>query len=208
MPRDAVWLQSATVGLEATRRCAELAGRAGVGFVDAPVLGTRGPAEEGKLIVLAGGPARLRPAVAPVLDAIGSRTVWVGESAGDGHRLKLAANSWVLSLVGATAQAIGLTRALGLDPALFLETIAGGPLDCAYAQLKGKAMIAGEFPPAFTLSGAVKDSQLIADALGDVGVDPSLMAALHGRFAAAADGGHADEDMAAVIAGFGEPAAP
>ena len=208
MPDGAVWVQAATIGVDATIRCAELAERAGIGFVDAPVLGTRTPAEEGTLIVLAGGPAGLRPSVDPVFDAIGSRTVWVGENPGDGHRLKLAANSWVLSVVGATAQAIALTRSLGLDPGQFLETIAGGPLDCAYAQLKGKAMIAGEVPPSFTLAGAVKDSQLIADALRDAGADPSLMAALHDRFAAAADSGHADEDMAAVFTAFAPAAAP
>jgi 3-hydroxyisobutyrate dehydrogenase len=198
----AVWLQTSTVGLDGTERLAALAERHGVGFVDAPVLGTRQPAEQGALTVLAGGPSSLRGAVEPVLDAIGSRTVWVGERPGDGHRLKLVANSWVLSVVGATAQAVALAQGLGVDPAQFLDTIAGGPLDCAYAQLKGGAMIAGEFPPSFALDGAVKDSALIAEALRATGTDAALMQALHARFAAAADAGHAHEDMAAVHRAF------
>jgi 3-hydroxyisobutyrate dehydrogenase len=198
----AVWLQTSTVGLEGTDRLAGLARDHGVAFVDAPVLGTRQPAEQGALTVLAGGPEDVRDAVAPVLDAIGSRTVWVGERPGDGHRLKLAANSWMLSVVGATAQAVGLARGLGIDPALFLEAIADGPLDCAYVQLKGKSMIAEEFPPAFPLAGAVKDAELIADAQRAAGVDGSLMAVLHERFAEAAGSGHADEDLAAVWHAF------
>jgi 3-hydroxyisobutyrate dehydrogenase len=195
---DAVWLQTSTVGLDGTERLAGLAQRHGIAFVDAPVLGTRQPAEQGALTVLAGGPEDVRAAVTPVLDAIGSRTVWVGERPGDGHRLKLAANSWMLSVVGATAQAVGLARGLGIDPALFLEAIAGGPLDCPYVQLKGKSMIAEEFPPAFPLAGAVKDAELIADAQRAAGTDDALMRLLHDRFDAAAAAGHGDEDLAAV----------
>jgi 3-hydroxyisobutyrate dehydrogenase len=200
--RSALWVQTSTVGLDGTARLAELADRHGVGFIDAPVLGTRKPAEEGKLIVLAAGPQQLREAVVPVFDAIGSRVVWVGERAGDGHRLKLTANSWVLSVVGATAQAVSLAQDLGLDPRLFLDVISGGPLDCAYTQLKGKAMIAGELPPAFPLDGAVKDSALIAEAMRAAGTNDQLMTVLHQQFQAAADAGHAGEDMAAVIHAF------
>lgn len=196
---DTVWVQSSTVGIDGTARLAELAERHRVGFVDAPVLGTKQPAEQGKLIVLASGSAQLCDGVAPVFDAIGSRTVWVGERPGDGHRLKLVANSWVLSVVGATAQAVGLAGDLELDPQLFLEAISGGPLDSAYAQLKGKAMIDGEFPPAFTLGGAVKDTALISEAMRAGGTDDQLMQALHRVFQAAAEAGHGAEDMAAVV---------
>ncbi|HEX5407808.1 MAG TPA: NAD(P)-dependent oxidoreductase [Pseudonocardiaceae bacterium] len=199
MRRDAVWLQTSTVGLDGVRSLAELAGQHGITFVDAPVLGTRQPAEDGKLIVLAGGPAAARDAVTPVLDAIGARTLWVGEQPGDGHRLKLVANSWVLSVTAATAQAIGLAADLGLDPQLFLDVIAGGPLDSQYAQLKGKAMINGDFTPSFTLSGATKDADLIQTALRAAGTNPELMAAQQRLFDAAQRAGHGDDDMAAVI---------
>jgi 3-hydroxyisobutyrate dehydrogenase len=200
--RSTVWVQASTVGLDGTARLAELAKRHGIGFIDAPVLGTRKPAEEGALTVLAAGPEQLREAAAPVFDAIGSRVVWVGERAGDGHRLKLTANSWVLSVVGATAQAVSLAQGLGLNPQLFLDVISGGPLDCAYTQLKGKAMIAGDFPPAFPLGGAVKDTALVAEAMRVAGTADRLMAALHQQFQAAADAGHDAEDMAAVIHSF------
>ena len=199
---SAVWVQCATVGLDGTTRLADQARRRGIGFVDAPVLGTRQPAETGTLTVLAGGPDKLREAVTPVFDAIGARTVWVGEQPGDGHRLKLAANSWLLSVVGGIAQSIALTRGLGLDPRIFLDTISGGALDCAYAQLKGKMMIDGEFPPSFTLAGAAKDSTLIAEAMRTIGTDDHLMDALHREFQTVADAGHQDEDMSVVVQSF------
>jgi 3-hydroxyisobutyrate dehydrogenase len=195
----AVWAQCATVGLDGVEALASLAAKHNVPFVDAPGLGSRQPAEDGKLIVLAGGDSSLREPLAPVFDAIAARTLWVGPRAGDGHRLKLAANSWVLALTAGTAQALALTRNLGLDPQLFLDLIAGGGLDNGYAQLKGRAMIAGEFPAAFSLDGAVKDAGLIAAALREAGADDRMMTAILSQYESAAAAGHGDSDMSAVF---------
>jgi 3-hydroxyisobutyrate dehydrogenase len=195
----AVWVQASTVGLDGTEQLAALAEKHGVPFVDAPVLGTRQPAEDGALVVLAGGPPAVRDAVTPVFDAIGSRTVWVGERPGDGHRLKLVANAWVLTVTVGTAQSVGLAADLGLDPKLFLDVISGGPLDVPYAQLKGKAMLAGDFSPAFPVRGAVKDAHLIRAAMAEAGTDDALMAAAHALFTKADHDGHGEQDMAAVL---------
>jgi 3-hydroxyisobutyrate dehydrogenase len=137
-----------------------------------------------------------------VFDAIGSRAVWIGERPGDGHKLKLVANSWVLSLMAATAQSIALAEAFGLDPQQFLGVISGGPLDSAYAQVKAKAMIAGDFAPSFAVSGAVKDSVLIAEAMQAAGCDDRMMQAVHAEFETSARAGHEQEDMAAVVHAF------
>lgn len=196
---NALWVQSSTIGIEAAERLAGVAERQGVGFIDAPVLGTRQPAEQGTLTVLAAGSQGLRERATPVLDAVGARTVWVGERPGDGHRLKLVANAWVLSITSATAQSIALAERLGLDPRQFLDVIAGSPTDSAYAQVKGNNMITGELAPAFALGGAVKDAGLILTALRAAGVDDRLMAAVRAQLADAADAGHAGEDMAAVV---------
>jgi 3-hydroxyisobutyrate dehydrogenase len=201
----AVWAQTSTVGLEGTQRLAELAARHEVGFVDAPVLGTRGPAEQGTLTVLAGGPEALREQVTPVFDAIGSRTVWVGEQPGAGHRLKLVANSWVATVTAGTAQAVALAEGLGLDPRLFLDTIAGGPLDSVYAQVKGKAMVADEFPTSFSVSGALKDVGLIGSAARAADVDDGLLEAVAAAFRATEAAGRGDEDMAAIVHAFRHP---
>ncbi|ONI80933.1 3-hydroxyisobutyrate dehydrogenase [Saccharothrix sp. ALI-22-I] len=199
----AVWAQCGTVGLDGGERLAELAAKHGVAYVDAPVLGTRTPAEEGKLTVLAAGPTDLRAAVAPAFDAIGVRTVWAGERPADGQRLKLATNSWVLSITAAAAQAVALTRGLGLDPDAFLEAIAGGPVDSIYAQVKGRLMIDGEFPPSFGVDGAAKDTELIVAAMAAAGTDDRLMRVLEDFYRTAARQSQGSEDMAAVIRAFG-----
>jgi 3-hydroxyisobutyrate dehydrogenase len=199
MADGAVWVQTSTVGIDGTAELAELARAHGVGFVDAPVPGTRQPVDEGKLTVLAAGPVDLRDTVTPVFDAIGAKTVWVGEEPGAGHRLKLVANAWVLSVVAGTAQSIALAEGLGLDPQLFLDTIAGGAMDAPYVQLKGGAMIAGDYPPAFAVDGAHKDSGLIGEALRSVGTDDRLMTTVNALFTDAVAAGRAGEDMAAVV---------
>ena len=108
----------------------------------------------------------------------------------------------VLSVVAGTAQSIVLAERLGLDPQVFLETIAGGSMDAPYVQLKGRAMIAGDYPAAFAVDGALKDSGLIGDALRLACADDRLMAALNALFTDAAAAGHAGEDMAAVAEVF------
>ncbi len=193
-----VWIQASTVGIEGSERCAALAAEHGVALVDAPVLGTRQPAEEGKLTVLASGPDGVRDHVDPVFDAIGAKTWWVGE-AGAGQRLKLVANTWVLALVEGLAETLRLAEGLGVSPQSFLDVIAGGPLDTGYAQLKGKAMIERSFPPAFPLRHAEKDLRLIEEAAGRHELDVPLVAAIAERFAQGVAAGNGDLDMSATF---------
>jgi 3-hydroxyisobutyrate dehydrogenase len=193
-----VWVQMSTVGLDGTERCAALASERGAAFVDAPVLGSRQPAEEGKLTVLASGPDGLRDRVDPLFDAVGARTWWVGE-AGSGQRLKLVANTWVMGVVQALAETLQLAEGLGVPPRTFLDVIAGGPLDSGYAQLKGKGMIERSFPPAFPLRHAAKDLRLIEEAADRHELDVPLIDAIAARFAEGVTDGHGDLDLSATF---------
>jgi 3-hydroxyisobutyrate dehydrogenase len=200
MPDDAVWLQMSTVGLIATVRLAALSLEAGRAYVDAPVLGTKAPAEAGELVVLASGPERVRDRCAPVFEAVGRATRWLGEEPGLGTRAKLVLNTWVVELVGATAEAICLSRALDLDPALFLDTIRGGPLDSPYAQVKGQAMIEdATIEASFPLRLAHKDVGLIREAAAARDVTLPMVDAVADSFARAEELGYGDEDLAAVV---------
>ncbi len=192
-----VWLQTATVGVEATERFTTLAADLGVVFVDAPVLGTKGPAEAGTLVVLASGPDDAHDRCAPVLDAIGSRTMWVGP-AGTGSRLKLACNAFVVTVLEGISESLALTRELGLAPELFLQAVAGGAVDSPYVALKGNAMLQGDFAPAFGLAGAAKDAALIIDAADSVGLEVAVFAAVREHLDRAVAAGHGDLDMAAT----------
>ena len=140
-----VWAQMSTIGIAGVERCIALAREHRVELVDAPVLGTKQPAEAGELTVLAAGPEAAVERCAKLFDAVGRETVRLGE-AGEATRLKLVLNSWIASLVEALAETIALAEGLGIDPGRFLETISGGPLDVPYAQVKGKAMLDARVP--------------------------------------------------------------
>jgi len=198
LERGAVLLQQSTVGVKGTEQLGSFARELGLVYVDAPVLGTKKPAEDGALVVLASGPEDVHARVDPVLDAISSKVMWVGE-AGQGTRLKLVANSWVLTVVEGIAEALSLARALGLEPRLFLDAVKGGAMDAPYVQLKGKAMLDGEFSPAFGLDGAAKDAGLIVDAARAAGLDAGFVDVVRQHFARALEAGYGDQDLSATF---------
>jgi 3-hydroxyisobutyrate dehydrogenase len=197
MPEDAVWLQTSTVGIAAAERLAALADQAGVGFVDAPVLGTKQPAEEGALVVLASGPEEARAVCQPIWDVIGNRTIWLGD-AGAGTRLKLVINNWLVNLVEALAETIAFASAIGIDPRAFIDAIDGGAVGPPYARLKGEMMIGEKFEPAFPLRLALKDTQLVLEAAERHGIELPLARATAERFKRAVELGHGEEDLAAA----------
>jgi 3-hydroxyisobutyrate dehydrogenase len=195
MTQGGLWIQTSTIGVPATERLAERAGERGVTFVDAPVIGTKKPAEDGQLFVLASGPDEARARCEPIFDAIARGHVWLGE-AGLGTKLKLVANNWILCTIENLSETFVLAQTLGVDPRSFLEAIAGGSMDMPYAHLKGEAILNEDFPASFPLAHARKDVALILEAAGDVEL-PLVRATLQ-QFDRALELGHGDEDMSAV----------
>jgi 3-hydroxyisobutyrate dehydrogenase len=186
-----------TIGEQGTERCIEIARDHGVAFLDAPVLGTKQPAQEGKLVVLVSGPEELRDRVQPVFDAIGQKTMWIDSAPGASTRLKLVANSWVLTVTEGAAETIALAEGLGLDPSLLFEAIDGGALDLPYLRIKGKAMIERNFEPMFRLDLAAKDARLVAEAADRSNLDLPMLRTIAQRMTLGAKQ-HGDKDMAAT----------
>jgi 3-hydroxyisobutyrate dehydrogenase len=201
-PTDAVWVQASTVGVEGSDTVVQIAAKYGITLVEAMMLGTKTPAEQGKLTMLAAGPSATLDAIDPVLDAIGAKTVRAGDRVGEGTALKLAANAWIASITAATGQSLAIARGLGIDPALFLQAIEGSASDSAYAHTKGASMMAGEFPAQFALDGLRKDIGLITDAARANGVSTTLLDALGRVYADASAAGHGNDDIAAVSTAF------
>lgn len=194
-----VVVQTSTIGPEGTRRVAAWAAEHGAELLDAPVLGTKGPAEQGKLVVLVSGPAAARESARPVFEAVGARAVEQDE-AGAGSALKLACNNLVTTLVEGIAESLVLARALGVDPHLVLEAVRGGAMDAPYVQLKGTAMLDDALDDAaFPLAGAAKDTRLIVEAATAAGVHLEVAEAVQRRFAAAVEAGQGGADLAATF---------
>lgn len=198
MAPGAVWIQMSTVGVEPTERLARLAAAAAVPFVDAPVLGTRQPAEQAKLIILGSGAKELEARCQPVFAAISARVLWLGE-VGAGSRLKLVANQWSTGMVAVLAETLALARSLEVGADSFFELIEGSVFGMPYARIKGSLMLAGDFPPSFPLALAGKDVGLALAAAKRAGQELPVTAAVRQQYAAAERQGHGREDLAAVF---------
>jgi 3-hydroxyisobutyrate dehydrogenase len=195
---EAVWVQCATVGVSGIDQVAD-----GVAaFVDAPVLGTRKPAEDGTLVILASGDPAVIERATPVFDAIGSRTIVAGSEIGAATRLKLVCNAWVALLMAGVGQSVQFARALGVDPALFLSAIDGGPTGAPYAQLKGKAILSADYTTSFAVDGVVKDVGLMLEAAAETAFPPDLLQTVLNLYTRTAAAGHGPSDMAAVAEAF------
>jgi 3-hydroxyisobutyrate dehydrogenase len=198
LPAGAVWIQMSTIGIEWTERLATLAAQWGGTFVDAPVSGSSEPAERGELVILASGAGAVRSRVEPIFDVIGRQTLWL-DRVGDGSRLKLVLNNWLAVLVEGTAETLALSATLRLDPHLFVDTLADGPLGSAYAVTKGHAMLDARFQPGFPLRHAAKDATLAWNAAQRGGLDLPLTAALLRRWQDAIALGHGGDDVASAV---------
>jgi 3-hydroxyisobutyrate dehydrogenase len=186
----AIWAQMSTIGVAGIDRVAAMAGveRPDVMLLDAPVSGSKDPAERGQLTIFASGPGEARERVAPLFDALGQRTIWVGE-AGAGTRLKLVNNTWLAFATEAVAASVALGSRLGLETETVVDALGGGPLVSPWQAAKLQRIADGEFSAQFALALALKDVRL------------ALQAAADGQFAALAC--LADEWQEAVDQGLG-----
>ena len=191
----AVWAQMSTVGPDDTDRFVHLANRSRIRIVDAPVLGSREPAESGELVVLAAGAAEDLERCASVFQAVGSRTLALGPP-GAGTRLKVVVNGWLMASAATVADTVRLAEALGVERDVLLDITGDGSISGVGAHMQ--AMFDREFTPRrFSLALAEKDASLAVAAAGSLRLP--LFEATRARFAQALEQGHGEEDWSAVV---------
>src|SRR6266540_1011086 len=195
--QGAIWVQMSTIGVAGTERVAAMVQveRPDVTLLDAPVSGSRDPAEQGQLTIFASGPQEARSRVAPLFDALGQRTIWVGP-VGAGSRLKLVNNTWVAFAAEAVATSVALARRLGLDTETVVDALGGSPLVSPWQAAKLQRIAKGEFSAQFALSLALKDVRLAVQAAGDDRF--AALACLAGEWQQAVDAGLGDQDLTVV----------
>jgi 3-hydroxyisobutyrate dehydrogenase len=164
----AVWVQMSTIGVAGIERVEALASteRPDVALIDAPVSGSKDPAEQGKLTIFASGPEEARPRVGPLFDALGQRTIWVGP-VGAGSRLKLVANVWLALAAESVNTSVALAGQLGLETQTVVNALGGSPLVSLWQAAKLERIVQGDFSAQFALSLALKDVHLAIEAADD-----------------------------------------
>jgi 3-hydroxyisobutyrate dehydrogenase len=193
-----IWAQMSTVGMAGIDRVAAIvtAERPDVMLLDAPVSGSKDPAEHGELTIFASGPDEARSRVAPLFGALGRRTIWVGET-GAGTRLKLVNNTWLAFAHEAVATPAALARQLGLDTKTVADALCAGPLVPPRQAAKLQRVASGEFSAQFAPSLALKDVHLALQAAGDR--RSAVLACLADDWQQAVDLGLGDQDLTVVM---------
>ena len=195
-PDGTIWLQTSSVGAAEADRLTAVARGHDVTLVDAPVSGSTRPAREGLLTILAAGPDSAREGVEPVFSALGQRVIWAGAT-GNGSRLKLAANHWLLCSLAAAAETMRLCEAMGLDQERFAELLDGGALGSPYVVEKLGEMQRHDYPAGFPVRLALKDLGLVGEVEASAGIEMPVLAAALGRYEEA-EVSRRDDDAAAV----------
>jgi len=197
MKRDATWVQMATVGVGAVESLAArvMALRPDVALIDAPVSGSRGPAETGQLLILASGDETRASILASVFRVLGRKTMWLGPL-GMGSRVKLILNTWLAFQVEGAAEATFLAHRLGLDPEILQEALRDSPLASPFALVKLGQMIHDDYHTDFALNLALKDLDLVGV---DAGSDTApVAAAIAERWRHLVDSGFGGLDVSAA----------
>jgi 3-hydroxyisobutyrate dehydrogenase len=197
LPPGAVWAQMSTIGVEGTATISSIVEkeRSDIVFLDAPVSGSKVPAEEGKLVIFASGSEQARPIVEPVFDAIGQRTIWLGP-VGAGSRMKLVNNTLLAFSAEGVANSLALARRLGLDVRSVLDAFEGGPLLSPWEAGKISRIEGNNYSPEFPLALALKDVHLALEE-----ADPerfAVLASLAREWEALVDQGLGNEDVTVV----------
>jgi 3-hydroxyisobutyrate dehydrogenase len=193
---DSIWVQMSTIGVAGIERVAALveAERPDVVLLDAPVSGSKDPAEQGQLIIFASGPGKARTRVTPLFDALGQRTIWVG-TVGTGTRLKLVNNTWLAFVADAVATSVALAHRLGIETQVVVDALHGSSLVSSWQAAKLDRIADNQFSPQFALSLALKDVRLALQAGGD---RFETLACLAEEWQRAVDQGLGDQDLTVV----------
>jgi 3-hydroxyisobutyrate dehydrogenase len=199
-----IWAQMSTIGVAGTERVAALVEnqRRDVSLLDAPVSGSREPAEQGQLTIFASGPDDARPRVTPLFDALGQRTIWVGP-VGAGSSLKLVNNTLLAFTAEGLASSIALAHRLGLDTATVIDALDGGPLMSSWESAKLQRIGKEEYSPQFALALALKDVHLALEAVDANRFE--AFASLAQEWERAVGRGLGDEDVTVVTRALEEP---
>ena len=194
-----VLIDMSTVSPATSRKLAGAATTKQAEFLDAPVVGSKGPATEGALVILVGGLPQTLERCRPVLQAMGKLIVHAG-NVGAGSVLKLATNLMLGHLMAGFAEGVALVNAAGVDPKKYLEVLEGSTFRSPWYQTKGAGMIKQDFSPHFALKHMRKDLDLMCLLAQELQLSLPITDAVRQLYAEAEAKGRGELDYSVVFA--------
>ncbi|KAF8402444.1 hypothetical protein HHK36_013400 [Tetracentron sinense] len=191
------YIDMSTVDANTSSKISEAVTKKGGDFLEAPVSGSKKPAEDGQLVILAAGESALYEEVLPAFNVMGKKSFFLGQ-VGNGAKMKLVVNMIMGSMMNAFSEGLVLADSSGLNQQTLLDVLELGAIANPMFKMKGPAMIQNNYSPAFPLKHQQKDMRL-ALALGDEnGVSMPVAAAANEAFKKARSQGLGDHDFSAV----------
>lgn len=192
------YVDMSTVDADTSLESYRLAHEKGALFLEAPVAGSRKPAEDATLTIMAAGDRELYDSSLPVLEKMGKKILFLGET-GKASRMKLANNLVMCGMLTALSEGIALASGSGLDTAQLLEVLDSGAVANPMFRLKGPQIAANkEFPTAFPLKHMQKDLRLALQLAEEVGQPLFVTATINELYKKALAENLGDADFAAV----------
>jgi 3-hydroxyisobutyrate dehydrogenase-like beta-hydroxyacid dehydrogenase len=192
-----VFINMSSVPPRFTRDLAAALAPTGVTFIDAPVSGTKKPAEEGALVILAGGREEAVTGLEPLFAAMGKKVVYCGE-VGQGSMMKMFINLLLGVMMAGFAECLNFGRLGGLDLEAMLDTVFAGAMNAPMFQVKAANFREKNYPPAFPLKHLAKDAKFVVDTAYETGAPTPLGQMLLHLYRLGVARGWGDEDISAI----------
>ncbi len=196
---SSVLVDMSTVSPETSRKLAGAVAAKQAEFLDAPVVGSKGPATEGTLVILVGGLPQTLERCKGILQAVGKRIVYAG-NIGMGSALKLSTNLMLSHLMAGFSEAVLLAQSAGLEPVRLLDVLEASTFRSPWYQTKGTGVLQKDFSPHFTVKHMRKDLELMCQLAQELGVQLPVTEAVRRLYAEAEGTGKAELDYSAVFA--------
>lgn len=162
MKKGAILVDHTTASANVARELYAAAKAQGLHFIDAPVSGGQGGAQNGLLTVMCGGDAPIFEMTKPTAMAFSRAYTLMGES-GAGQLTKMVNQVCIAGLVQGLSEAIAFGQKAGLDMNLVLDVIGKGAAQSWQMDNRGKTMVAGKFDFGFAVDWMRKDLGLVMD---------------------------------------------
>lgn len=191
-------ISMATVSPEYSRALQAAVHAAGGRYVEAPVSGSRKPAEAGQLVAMLAGDAADIAEVRPLLAPMCRETVDCGAVPG-ALLMKLAVNTFLIALVTGLAEAVHFAGHHGLDIARLVAVLDAGPMASDVSRVKAAKLLQGDFARQAGIVDVLKNNRLVAEAARAAGIASPLIDVCHALYAETVSLDLGEADMVAVI---------
>lgn len=194
LKQNSIWINTSTVDPESARQFGKRSKTQGINYVDAPVAGTKQPAENGELVFFVGSESETLDQINSILDVLGKKTIHLGE-VGIGSSMKMLINLMLAQSMVAFAETVKLGKALGLEQSLMHKVLTNTPVVAPFiGNIIGK-IEENNTEPNFPLKWMLKDIRLAENSVEE---DLVLTKTIESIFEKAESLGMGDQDFSSV----------